>query len=148
MPRNSAHPVLRIWLFYFTIGAWVLAALLLVIGRPAWVLVGVVMAIAAGYTSRVWSRKSPIPMPYSMRWILRIPRGPQSPQQLERTLLPRSGERILEIGAGIGIHALLIARQLLPDGILDVLDVQPAMLEALTLRAKRAGVTNIVPILG
>jgi ubiquinone/menaquinone biosynthesis C-methylase UbiE len=55
---------------------------------------------------------------------------------------------ILEIGPGIGVHALPIAPKLLPYGVLDVLDVQQEMLDELSARAERAGVTNIVPTLG
>jgi ubiquinone/menaquinone biosynthesis C-methylase UbiE len=87
-------------------------------------------------------------MPYFMRWVLHIPRGPQSPEQLQQILRPKCGERILEIGPGIGVHALPIAPRLLPNGVLDVLDVQQAMLDELAARAERAGVTNIVPTLG
>jgi ubiquinone/menaquinone biosynthesis C-methylase UbiE len=82
-------------------------------------------------------------MPYFMRWVLRLPRGPHSPRELEPVLQPRSGEHILEVGPGIGVHALPIACSLLPDGVLDVLDVQQDMLNNLARRAARSGPTNI-----
>ena len=52
--------------------------------------------------------------------------------------------RLLEIGPGLGVHALPIASSLLPDGVLEVLDVQQEMLDDLKRRAEKAGVTNIV----
>jgi ubiquinone/menaquinone biosynthesis C-methylase UbiE len=87
-------------------------------------------------------------MPYLFRWVLRLPRGPQSPRNLKRILQPRSGERILEIGPGIGTHALPIASSLLPNGALDVLDVQQEMLDNVNRRAARRGITNIVATRG
>jgi hypothetical protein len=38
-------------------------------------------------------------------------------------LEPRAGERIFELGPGIGVHALPVAASLVPSGMLDVLDV-------------------------
>ncbi len=84
-------------------------------------------------------------MPYFMRWILLAPRGPHSPLRVQRLLQPRSGERILEIGPGVGIHAVLIAAALRPDGVLDVLDAQQEMLDDVMRRAARCGIGNIVP---
>jgi ubiquinone/menaquinone biosynthesis C-methylase UbiE len=60
-------------------------------------------------------------------------------------LKPRSGERILEIGPGVGIHAVSIAAALQPDGVLDVLDAQQEMLDDLMRRAAHCGLGNIVP---
>lgn len=144
MPPDKALLVVRAWLFYFTLGAWALGLLMLVLGQLSWALASVAIAIIADLASRVWSRKFPTPMPYFMRWFLHIPRGPQSPERLQQILHPKSGERILEIGPGIGVHALPIAPRLLPNGVLDVLEVQQAMLDELAARAERAGVTNIV----
>lgn len=84
-------------------------------------------------------------MPYFMRWVLLVPRGPHSPRHIKRILQPRSGERILEIGPGVGVHALSIAASLIPNGVLDVLDVQQEMLDDLKRRAASRGLTNIVP---
>jgi ubiquinone/menaquinone biosynthesis C-methylase UbiE len=64
---------------------------------------------------------------------------------VQRLLRPRSGERILEIGPGVGIHAIPIAAALQPNGVLSVLDVQKEMLDDLMRRAARRGLGNIVP---
>jgi SAM-dependent methyltransferase len=136
---------LRTCLFFFEIVAWVVAAVMVFRGEPLWAAVCAVFALGADAAGRVWSRKSPIPLPYSMRWVLLLPRGPHSPDRIKSVLQPRSGERILEVGPGIGVHALPIAASLLPDGVLDVLDVQQKMLDDLRRRAVSRGLTNIVP---
>src|SRR5713226_9456782 len=87
-------------------------------------------------------------MPHLLRWTLLVPRGNQSSEYLKRILEPRSGERILEIGPGIGIHALPVASFLAPGGTLDVLDVQQAMLDDVMRRAGAAAITNITAKLG
>ena len=62
-----------------------------------------------------------------------------------RILEPQPGERILEVGPGVGVHALVIAEALQPDGVLHVIDVEQAMLDHLMQRAARRGLTNIMP---
>ena len=135
----------RAYLFYASLAAWAIALGLALVGQYLWALACVALALGADAAGRVWSRKSPVPMPYFMRWVLHLPRGPHSPARLRRVLQPRSGERILEIGPGVGVHALPVASQLLPDGVLDVLDIQQEMLDDLAVRAARRGLTNIVP---
>lgn len=119
-----------------------LAALLR--GRPRRAF-GFVMAAAAGDTvARRLSRGDPTPLPYSLRWELAIPR-PTGP--LRRALSARTGERILEIGPGLGQHAADVAGWVGPAGRVDVLDVQQEMLDATMARAERRGVNNIVAAL-
>lgn len=137
--------ILRGWVFSSGLAAWVLAGVMAFRGELLWAAVWAVFALGADVAGRVWSRRSPVPMPYFMRWVLLLPRGPHSPKKLERVLQPRSGERILEIGPGVGVHALPVASLLLPNGVLDVLDVQQDMLDNLARRAARSGLTNIVP---
>lgn len=132
-------------MFFMGLAAWILAAVMAFRGELLWALACVLFALGADTASRLWSRKSPVPMPYLMRWVLLVPRGPHSPKQLKKVLQPRSGERILEIGPGIGIHALPIATSLLPDGVLDVLDMQQEMLDDLTRRAAKLNIGNIAP---
>ncbi len=136
--------VLKALLFHAEIAVWLLALVMAVAGKLRWAASAAVVGLAAHMAGRLWSRQSPVPMPYFMRWVLLVPRGPQSPTRLQRVLQPRSGERILEIGPGVGVHALSVAASLRPDGVLDVLDVQQEMLDDLVRRATRAGLTNIV----
>ncbi|WP_394837341.1 methyltransferase domain-containing protein [Pendulispora rubella] len=106
-------------------------------------LAGAGLAAAGGAAALRWSRTHPGPMPYAFRWVLRLPRGPHAPRHVVEFLAPRPGERILEIGPGIGVHALPVANALAPGGRLQVLDAQQAMLDALSARAEQAGIENI-----
>lgn len=144
----KAWIVLRAWVFFSGIAAWVLAVVLAFRGELVWAVVCVVFALGADTAGRLGSCKSPIPMPYFMRWVLLVPRGPHSPKHLERILQPRSGERILEIGPGVGVHALPVASLLAPGGVLEVLDVQQEMLDDLMERATKARIQNIVATQG
>lgn len=81
-------------------------------------------------------------MPYTIRWLLYL--SPHAPGYLRKILRPQSGEHVLEIGPGVGHHALAVAPALSPAGTLQVLDLQQEMLDAVMRRAIAAGVTNIV----
>jgi SAM-dependent methyltransferase len=115
------------------------------IGDPAIVPVAyAAAAVSGGVLARHWSRLYPAPMPHAMRWILYLSHPGLSPRALHRVLEPHSGERILEIGPGIGHHAIPTARRLTPGGRLDALDVQPEMLKALRARTEARAIDNIV----
>ncbi len=141
---SKASTLVRAWVFFCGTAAWVLAVVMAFRAELTWAVACVMGALVADTVGRLWSRTSPVPMPYFMRWVLLLPRGPHSPQRLLRMLQPRPGERILELGPGIGVHALPVASSLAPGGVLDVLDVQRAMLNALLQRAAQANVRNIV----
>lgn len=143
--QPKAWTFLRALIFFSEIVAWVLAFVMTFRGELLWAAVCAMFALGADTVGRVWSHKSPIPMPYFMRWVLLVPRGPHSPRRIKRILQPRSGERILEIGPGVGVHALPIAASLLPNGVLDVLDVQQEMLDDLKQRAASNGLINLIP---
>ena len=136
------------WTGFGALAAVILGLLALAGGAPRMAVGSFGVAAAAGVMTRYWSRTRPGPMPHLLRWTLLVPRGNQSPAHLGRILEPRRGERILEIGPGIGIHALAVAGALAPDGTLDVLDVQQAMLDDVMRRARTAAITNIAATLG
>jgi ubiquinone/menaquinone biosynthesis C-methylase UbiE len=146
--RASAWKILCAGGFYAAILAWILAPAFALLGEPAWAGGCVAFALAVHLAGRTLSRVSPMPMPYLLRGVLRVPRGPQSPRRLNQLLQPCPGEHILEVGPGVGVHALPVAEVLLPDGVLDVLDVQQDMLDDLMRRAIRRDLSNIVPRLG
>jgi ubiquinone/menaquinone biosynthesis C-methylase UbiE len=87
-------------------------------------------------------------MPHSMRWILYVAHPGLSARKLHRTIEARPGMRVLEIGPGVGHHALPTARRLAPGGQLDALDIQPEMLRDLQRRAQAQGVDNVVTQVG
>jgi SAM-dependent methyltransferase len=131
------------WSGFAALGAGIGALVAFARGNPAWALVWLAVAIVAGILTRWWSTHRPAPMPHLLRWTLLVPRGNQSPRHLARVLEPRAGERMLEIGPGIGIHAIPVAAALAPGGSLEVLDVQQAMLDDVLRRARDAGVANL-----
>ncbi len=104
----------------------------------------IVAAVAGDTVARRLSRGEPTPLPYALRWELAIPR-PTGP--LKRALAAREGERILEIGPGLGQHAVEVAERVGSEGRVDVLDVQQEMLDATAERAERRGVGNVVAAL-
>jgi SAM-dependent methyltransferase len=110
-------------------------------GQPRRAFGFMVGAVAGDTVARRWSRGEPTPLPYLLRWELAIPR-PAGP--LRRALAACRGERILEIGPGLGQHAVEVAGYVGPEGRVDVLDVQQEMLDATAARAERRGVRNIV----
>jgi SAM-dependent methyltransferase len=120
----------------------------LAFGRPGWALALFLVAAAAGAFTRWWSVAHPGPMPFLLRHALLVPRGNHAPERLHQVLEPRRGERLLEIGPGIGTHSLPVATALAPEGALDILDIQQPMLDDVMRRAGKAGITNIAPRLG
>lgn len=105
-----------------------------------------VAAAALAVLARLWWRASPSPWPYAWRHGLYAPWPAHRIPCLLALLAPRSGESLLEIGPGVGQHALVVAERLLPDGTLDVLDVQQVMLDHVARRARRRGLANIRPL--
>jgi ubiquinone/menaquinone biosynthesis C-methylase UbiE len=136
------------WAFLGSMAAGAAAVALAVLGELEWAAVCLVLAIGAGVAARVWSHRSPAPMPHWIRWVLFLPRTTQSADRLKAILQPRPGELLLEIGPGVGIHALPVGAALVPDGILHVLDVQREMLEDLTRRAAQAALSNVRAVVG
>jgi SAM-dependent methyltransferase len=133
------------WTGFAALGAAIAASIALARGHLAWAGSWLAVAVVAGAVTRWWSVTHPGPMPHRLRWTLFVPRGGHAPDRLTRVLEPRSGERVLEIGPGVGIHSLPVASALEPGGVLDVVDVQQAMLDDVVRRARAAGVTNIAP---
>ena len=124
------------------------AAVLLARGQVRAAAVAAGGAAVAGFYCRAESRRSPRPMPTALWWTLLLPRGRHAPRHFLRFLEPKPGERILEIGPGIGVHAIPVARAVAPEGRLAALDVSPAMLAKLARRASRAGISSIEPQAG
>ena len=54
----------------------------------------------------------------------------------------RPGERVVEVGSGAGLDAILAARQVGPSGQVIGVDMTPAMLEKARGNAARVGLTN------
>jgi SAM-dependent methyltransferase len=92
-----------------------------------------------------WWRRHPSACPYSQRFWLEPPHPLITRARLREILEPQPGERILEIGPGTGYYTLPLAAWIEPDGRLDILDVQQAMLDNTTRRAHERGLKSITP---
>jgi SAM-dependent methyltransferase len=95
-------------------------------------------ALAAG----LWWRKHPSPCPYALRLWVQVPHPVISRSRLKRVLEPQPGERVLEIGPGTGYYTLALAKWL-GSGQLEILDIQPQMLEHTMRKVQARGLTNV-----
>lgn len=129
------------WSQLMSVAALLGGLLALARGRLQRAFVFLSAAIAADAAGRRLSRGEPTPLPYSQRWLLALPR-PAAP--LGRALEPRQGQRLLEIGPGLGQDAVAVAESVGANGRVDVLDVQQEMLDATASRARQRGMDNVV----
>ncbi len=67
---------------------------------------------------------------------------------LLRELALKPGMVVADIGAGTGYYARRMAPLVTSSGVVYATDVQPEMMQMLADSAKKAGLTNIKPILG
>jgi ubiquinone/menaquinone biosynthesis C-methylase UbiE len=117
--------------------------------RRTAIVVGTVLLGAGAVATWAWqSRRHPSACPYGQRVFLTLPRPFLRRDDLLRLLAPAPGERVLEVGPGTGYYTLDVASRLEPGGHLDILDLQPAMLEETMRRATVGGVRNVVPTQG
>jgi ubiquinone/menaquinone biosynthesis C-methylase UbiE len=144
--RHRTSP--QMWAFVVSAAAGTAALAVATFGVWRWAAALLLLTIGAGVAARIWSRRSPAPMPHWMRPLLFLPRTFQSAERLKTMLQPQPGQHLLEIGPGVGVHALPIAAALMPTGVLEVLDVQRPMLDDLMRRARSVGVSNIRPRVG
>ena len=71
----------------------------------------------------------------------------QKPAALMRALRLRRGQVIAEVGSGPGYFTPRLARAVGPAGHVYAVDPEPAVLDVLRQRLKRAGVRNVTPVL-
>ena len=136
------------WTGFAVLPAIVMTILELSRGHAASALGWAVAALFLGVATRYLALRFPSPMPHLLRWSLLVPRTNQSPAHLCNFLEPHDGERILELGPGLGIHSVAVASALVPTGELVIVDVQQEMLDEVLVRANKANLTNIVAELG
>jgi SAM-dependent methyltransferase len=136
------------WTGFASLPAIVMTIVELARGDGASALGWAIAALLLGVATRYLALRFPSPMPHLLRWSLLVPRTNQSPAHLCDFLEPHDGERILEVGPGLGIHSVAVASALAPTGELDIVDVQQKMLAEVLQRANKANLTNIVAELG
>ncbi|HEY0549830.1 MAG TPA: methyltransferase domain-containing protein [Verrucomicrobiae bacterium] len=78
---------------------------------------------------------------------------PEREEEEKTTLLIESlkfkpGEHVADIGAGTGYLTRRVAPKILPRGNVFAVEIQQEMLDLLTNKLVRLGITNVVPVLG
>jgi ubiquinone/menaquinone biosynthesis C-methylase UbiE len=71
----------------------------------------------------------------------------QKPAAVVRALGLRRGQVIAEVGSGPGYFTPRLARAVGPSGHVYALDPEPAVLDVMRQRIKKAGVRNVTPVL-
>jgi ubiquinone/menaquinone biosynthesis C-methylase UbiE len=119
------------------------------VSRTRWflALVGTVGLVAIA-TAVSRKRRNPAACPYALRVFLQVPRPFMSRERVMGMVDPVPGQRVLEIGPGVGYYSLDLAAALAPGGSLDLLDIQAPMLQTVMQRAGARGVGGITPHLG
>ena len=104
---------------------------------------------AAGATlaAALWWRKNPSACPYGQRFWVEAPHPVITRERLRAVLRPEPGERLLEIGVGTGYYSLDLAGWV-PDGTLELFDLQQEFLDHVMRRAPERGLANLVPTQG
>ena len=81
-----------------------------------------------------------------------LERSERELEELPETAIDKMGIKpgmvVADVGAGVGYFTIRLAKRVGAGGKIFAVDVQPEMLTILKERAKRASLTNIVPILG
>ena len=117
----------------------------------AWAIVaGVAAFVALSLFWRYGARKTSAPCPTWLAWMLE-PGTEDKPFGRSRaieqlTLAP--GMRVADVGCGPGRLTLPLARAVGPTGEVVALDIQQGMLDRMTKRIEKAGLTNVRMILG
>lgn len=82
-------------------------------------------------------------------WLERPEREEEEKTQLlVEALKFQPGDQVADIGAGTGYLTRRMAPKILPGGKVYAVEIQQEMLDLLTNKLIRAGLTNIVPVLG
>ncbi|MDX6616690.1 MAG: hypothetical protein QOD60_1781 [Solirubrobacterales bacterium] len=106
------------------------------------------LAAAAGLGvlgAALWWRNNPSACPYGQRFWIEAPHPLITRDRLNETLAPQPGEHLLEVGPGTGYYTLDAAGWVSPGGSIEILDLQPEMLDHTTGRAAERGIDNISP---
>jgi ubiquinone/menaquinone biosynthesis C-methylase UbiE len=103
---------------------------------------------AAVVGAALWWRKNPSACPYGQRFWVEAPHPIITRSRLRSVLRPEPGERILEIGPGVGYYTLDMAEWVGPEGRIEIFDLQQEFLDHTTGRARERGLGNVIPTQG
>jgi ubiquinone/menaquinone biosynthesis C-methylase UbiE len=105
-------------------------------------------AALATLAAALWWRKNPSACPYGQRFWVEAPHPVITRDRLRSILRPEPGERILEIGPGVGYYTLDMAGWVGPEGRVEIFDLQQKFLDHTAARASEQGLTNVIPTQG
>ncbi|HEY5708163.1 MAG TPA: methyltransferase domain-containing protein [Solirubrobacterales bacterium] len=105
-------------------------------------------ATLATLGAALWWRKNPSACPYGQRFWVEAPHPIITRERLREILRPEPGERILEIGPGVGYYTLDMAEWVGPEGRVEIFDLQQEFLDHTLGHAAECGLTNVVPTQG
>jgi ubiquinone/menaquinone biosynthesis C-methylase UbiE len=105
-------------------------------------------AALAALGAALWWRKNPSACPYGQRFWVEAPHPVITRDRLRSILRPEPGERILEIGPGVGYYTLDMAAWVGPEGKVEIFDLQQKFLDHTSGRAGEQGLTNVIPTQG
>jgi ubiquinone/menaquinone biosynthesis C-methylase UbiE len=106
------------------------------------------VAGAATVGAALWWRKNPSACPYGQRFWVEAPHPIITRDRLRSVLAPEPGERILEIGPGVGYYTLDMAEWVGPEGTVEIFDLQQEFLDHVIRRAAERHLANIIPTQG
>jgi len=72
----------------------------------------------------------------------------QRPDEIVRKMGLRDGDVVADLGAGTGYFTRRLAKAVAPSGRVYAVDIQPEMIDLLKRNVEKAGLTNVVPVLG
>ncbi len=96
----------------------------------------------------LWWRKNPSACPYGQRFWVEAPHPIITRERLRQVLQPAPGERVLEIGPGVGYYTLDMAEWVGPEGTVEIFDLQQEFLDHVMRRAAERNLANVVPTQG
>jgi len=96
----------------------------------------------------LWWRKNPSACPYGQRFWVEAPHPIITRNRLRSVLRPQPGERILEVGPGVGYYTLAMAEWVGPEGEIEIFDLQQEFLDHTASRAGERGLANVIPTQG
>lgn len=106
------------------------------------------VAGAAIVGAALWWRKNPSACPYGQRFWVEAPHPIITRDRLRSLLAPAPGERILEIGPGVGYYTLDMAEWVGSEGTVEIFDLQQEFLDHVMRRAAEGDLANVNPTQG
>ncbi len=94
-------------------------------------------------------RPAPVMGPGGAPWLERDNRDrEQRPDEVIRAMGLRDGQVVADVGAGTGYFTRRLAKAVAPSGRVYAVEIQPEMLALLAQGVDKAGLRNVVPVLG